>query len=251
MTAPIYVPSKGRPESITAQRLEEEGLRYVLAVPRDEVRDYESNFPHTDILVTPAGIGPSRQAIREWSAQEGEPWHWQIDDDMKAFFSRDKNGHMASVEWKVALDAMEQEVARHPTVVLAGPQFRQFAWSGPDLVYNIHPRNVLYISADAKAEFWPYVKEDLDFALQALTRGQDVIRFNAWAMSSPHMSTTKGGCWEDYQNGALADSSRRLMAKWGPDVMSLRDNGEYLANVVKWKRFRRDVPIRGDLSFLP
>lgn len=245
MVATIYVPSKGRAgRSSTAEKLLEQGIDFILAVPAGERLEYDRAYPDVDILVTPPGIGPTREAIRRFAIAEGQRWHWQIDDDITNFYERQDDVQVRQGNWKPALVGMQDVAMRHPSVTLAGPQFRQFAWQGPDWIYNVSIRNALLIRDDADGAFWQYVKEDLDFALQLLHHGQDTIRFNRWSMSSPQMGTSAGGCAEDYEAGALSASSKLLMARWGQGYMTLsEDRRGYLANRVKWSRFRREVPM--------
>lgn len=244
---PVYVPSKGRAgQSATLTSMSRDGVSASVLVPDAEASSYRAAHPdHNVIGTTMEGIGPTRQEILRQARVDGHPYIWLIDDDITGMFWR-WSGKFHSAPWPDALGWMAKEVGSWPTVAVAGPNHRQYAWSGPEHVANRGLRDVVLLKTDGPWDYWPFYLEDLDICLQALSAGSHTLRFNTVAYSAPGMGTLPGGCYDGYQAGALEDARRALHDRWeqlAPGLLSmlLHPKG-YIQTKVKWNAF--STPIR-------
>lgn len=241
----IGVPSKGRAgKSATLAALRNRS-DVVLAVPPEEASAYLDAYAQAVVIhpVAP-GIGHARQRLLEFAREQGTGPFWMLDDDITGAFERDEqtrllrptsiNEIIGSMEWQMA--ALASEISG---LALAGPNFRHRAWSGPEMEWNKHLRNFVWVNPDAPIDYWPHLKEDLDVVLQALTKGWSTLLWNAYAFDSPQMGTSAGGCRDDYDAGKLDVACQALVEKW-PGLVDLRLDGKTgrLTNRVNWKAVR-------------
>lgn len=221
-----------------------EELPFTVFVHQSEEDAYRTEYPNATIVTHDlTGIGVIREAML--TLARSKPFAWMVDDDVRNLFER-TDGKLRRVTWRVALDRMEAEVASDwPTVALAGPSARQYAWSGPDRFFNRHVPQVVLINTAAPIDYWPHLLEDIDVVLQALTAGWHTLRWNVWAYEVPQMGTVKGGCWDDYQAGKQEQAMELLLARWrerAPGLVGVRLNKRgYVQTVVRWKDFREPV----------
>lgn len=245
---PVYIPSKGRSGTAsTLASLEDEGSDHVtVVVPPGEVRRYRERYDSPGWAVIRQrghGIQGARQTILDDARSMGHEWIWMLDDDTRAVYFRHGATRFRRTTYAEAFAFMERAVKidHHGIpVMMAGPQFRHRAWSGPDTERDVHLRNFILMAPLAGFDYWPHVKEDLDMVLQVLAAGASTLRFNAVAFDSPTMGTLAGGCSEDYAAGALEEASAALVEKW-PGVVSLRFNEKEgrVENRVNWKAARQ------------
>lgn len=109
-TNTVYIMSKGRPDCITAQNLIKIGYKgdwFIVCGDNDEtIPQYQKNFGIDKILIfnwreyaeaadlmdnfgletKPSGAVPARNAIADISRERSETRHWQLDDDIRAFY---------------------------------------------------------------------------------------------------------------------------------------------------------------------
>ena len=258
---PVYVPSKGRVEtSATLRALESESYPDVrVIVPPAEVDTYAARWKAQSGGTATSGwhvsaqrgtgIQGARQTILEDARWSGDRNVWMLDDDISAVLRRKAlpPGYgFERVTFEQAFDAMVTTVALDgPDLVngyeiaLAGPQFRQYAWSGPDVAVDVHLRNFILLDTAAPIEYPEYLKEDLDVVLQAITKGWHTLRFSSYAFTSPTMGTLDGGCSDDYADGLLEDATARIANRWPGIVTVVHDKKlDKFVNRVNWRKAR-------------
>jgi hypothetical protein len=246
---PVYVPSKGRAgRSSTLSALAAEGTtrRVTVVVPSTEEASYQKEYSALgwQVMTQRArGVQAARQTILDEARALGEEWLWMLDDDTTGVYGRNIEKRFHRISYETAFTFMERVVKidfHGIPVMMAGPQFRHRAWSGPDTERDVHLRNFILVAPLAGFGYWPHVKEDLDMVLQVLTAGASTLRFNAVAFDSPTMGTLEGGCSEDYAAGALEEASAALVEKW-PGIVSLRFNEKQgrVENRVNWRAARQ------------
>jgi len=243
----IGVPSRGRAgKSATLEALR--GRDDVIVVcPPEEFGAYAAAYDFEMIMPDNPGIGIARQALLDHARDFNLGPFWMLDDDITGAFVR-RDDKLVRFDLYEALHSMENWLIDnvmdgYHRVALAGPNFRHRAWSGPDVEWDKHLRNVVWVNPDAPINYWPHLKEDLDVVLQSLLAGWHTIRWNSFAFESPHMGSTEGGCKPDYDAGKLDEACRALVEKY-PDVVSLKldmDTGQ-LTNRVDWRKLRTMVP---------
>jgi hypothetical protein len=175
---PIYIPSKGRPKCLTAKLLS--GLNYYVVVEPQDADAY-AGLPLVVLPANNQGIGYSRNWIKSYSANLGEKYHWQIDDDMKSFCSRvPGKPFVGNISPELALMEAELLVAKYCNIGELGIGCN--AWPPPEdyLSINKQPHQCILINNDTKSNFRSEFNpvEDLDFTLQVLTEGWCTILMN-------------------------------------------------------------------------
>jgi hypothetical protein len=60
------------------------------------------------------------------------------------------------------------------------------------------------------------MKEDRDFAMQGIQKGNGVLRFNKIGISSPVIGTNAGGLQEDYKLKRDELNARKMVNEWFP-----------------------------------
>lgn len=247
---PIYVPSKGRAgKSPVIDRMLAEGARLFVVVTYDDFDVYVAQYgAGLDFIIQDRpGIAGARQAILEHARYAGFDWVWMLDDDTTALHVRDeveRRYGAALAEWGPAMTEMEgwaQFVQGGERLAMAGPAFRQFGWGAESIEPNQHLRNFILLRPDVPADYWPMVKEDLDFTLQLLTSGWQTMRMAHWGFQAPAMGTIVGGCMEDYAAGALIDATYALETRW-PGLVRAVVTGDAQFPVesrVAWARLRK------------
>ena len=107
---PIYIVSKGRPDSrLTSKALEEMGVDYSIVVEEQEFDDYAAVIDEKKIIILDKkyqrdyetfdklrdskskGPGPARNFVWDHSIESGAKWHWVMDDNLRGFYRLNKN----------------------------------------------------------------------------------------------------------------------------------------------------------------
>jgi hypothetical protein len=125
VTYPVYIPSKGRANTGTTHKLlTEAGIPYTLVIEPQDVEAYK-NYPATQTLVldkNDAGMDYTRNYIKDHATALGAEYHWQLDDDIKRFVTR-QNGKTYKANAAHALNAVEQTVNLYTNVGVAAPAY--------------------------------------------------------------------------------------------------------------------------------
>ena len=121
---PIFVPSKGRPDSSTARLLAEAGLAFTVVVEPQDERRY-SRWPTVAIERNGQGIA----YVRSWiKANAASDWYWMLDDDITAFYET-ASGRNKRVDAARAIRGAEKFFVQDKSVAQAALEYQQFAWS--------------------------------------------------------------------------------------------------------------------------
>ena len=128
------MPSKGRFESRkTVKALLEMGADFKVVIEPQELECYTKILSKDQILVLPySKPDESRQLVRtrNWikkhSIDEGYLRHWQLDDNIKAFY-RLNNNKRHKVTSPVIFKCIEDFVDRYKNVAMAGMNYMNYA----------------------------------------------------------------------------------------------------------------------------
>lgn len=232
MKYPIYIPSRGRAKTATTPRiLRENGVRFNLVVEPRDFEEYRAEFPEETIrlLVLPANdrnLAFARTFIKRSSQENGEPYHWQLDDNIKGFYLRPEGKNLRSTPFEV-LDPIEVMVDKYKNVALAGPLYTTWAWTkrrkvevnklnASAFLVNNGGRNPIEGDPELfNLEWRPDTIEDVDYSVRVLRLNYVTLLFNRLLIHKPGTSTMKGGCTEIYYaNGGMEARYKRLAEDW-------------------------------------
>lgn len=237
MTAPVYVPSKGRATTATTPRL----VACTLVVEPQDADVYRAHFEN--VLVLPEndqGLAYARNYILSLNTAP----FWMMDDDITGFYQR-LNKRMQRIDGAVAIAQAECLFASKPHIAQGALEYQQFAWSTThdytlngycDVCVWINP---VYASKVASYHADLVPKEDRDFTLQILTAGYRTMRVQAFAFSAPKNGSNAGGLKPVYDTtGAERAGVDRLCAKYpGLVTPQTKPDGRYDAKI-NWRAFK-------------
>ena len=215
---PVFIPSKGRPNCLTAKLMDDSHINYTLVVEPQDADAYAEAYPHADFLILPendAGMWYARQFVLEHCRQEGLTWYWLIDDDIKRFTHNNETSTP-----RAALSYAEGLTNGYSRLAMVGIDFHQFAWS-QKREYSVNKRVAVVVltntTVDANHRPEVPLKGDLDFQLQCLDAGWSTITVHTYAMDTPAMGSTKtGGLSDFYKDNAHVEAAKYLVDFWQP-----------------------------------
>lgn len=247
----IFIPSKGRPKTKTARTLDKCGVKYTIFVePQDEgAYMASSTASSTARLVVidknDMGIGYVRNQILEYARENGIAWFWMLDDDITGFFSYSKEeGKLVKADAGKVLQEALSESLTIPSLLIAGLDFRQFAWSHKGK--SIEDTQVCACVLINVGEGWPlkypeHLMEDRAICLDVISAGYKTIRYTKWAFNTPPMGKGDGGC--QTINNRRAEMKRAvdgLLNKYGRNIIKpvYKDKLGWWDCRINWKAVR-------------
>jgi hypothetical protein len=241
MTAPIYIPSKGRWDTrLTVKALDRLGLDYHVIVEEQEYREYASVIECDRLLVLdPAyqrdydacmelapdqsrGSGPARNFAWDHSICEyGAGWHWIVDDNIR-FFAR-LNANKVHLDYPAAFDEMEAFCGRYSNIGLAGPNYEKFVKHRqvvPPFVLNTRLFSCILVRNDIPFRWRARYNEDLDLSLRVLKAGYCAVQFNAYLQGKVATQTMRGGNTDELYKSGTREKSE-MIVRLHPDCVKL------------------------------
>lgn len=246
---PIFVPSKGRPDSKLLKKLWESGHEFKVFVEPQDLKLYVPLFEDkvVNIEKDDQGITYVRNFIHDYAISQGLAWYWMLDDDIENFY-RIVNKRAVKADLSVLAEAQTYFTGR-PSVAQASLDYQQFAWSSEKpFKKNGYCDVCVCISAERTKSIKyrdfgipKFIKEDRDFTLQILANGYDTIRIEKYAFSCPKNGSNKGGLYETYQtNGKEEQSSKKMVETWGPEICKFHVKPDGRPDVrINWSFFKR------------
>jgi TET-associated glycosyltransferase-like protein len=213
---PIFVPSKGRPQSKLLARLLTEGLRFTAVVEPQDFDAYLAALGPATTLTLPEdnrGLVFSRNHVLSTARERGLAWFWMIDDDI-AKFHRFEGTKGTETTAREALLAAQAEAL--PGVGQIALEYQQFAWSsgGKVKVNSYNDVCVAIRTAVPVAYRAVPLKEDRDLTMQIIRRGYDTRRVTQYAFSCPSVGSNKGGLHDEYAAGRDVAGAAELVRLW-------------------------------------
>jgi hypothetical protein len=244
---PIYVPSKGRPDSFTMQLLEKHLIPYTAVLePQDgfAYRAFSPKYCVQEILPeNDKGIAYVRNYILNLTRGFGHKWFWMLDDDIKGFFLTRDGKTVKSDPKEVLLEAQRVFTNIGKYLGQGALEYQQFAWSAKkdhvlnsycDVAVCINVENTQWVGYRPEME----LKEDRDFTLQILKAGFLTARASKCSFSAPKNGSNKGGLYDAYRSNREAAASQRMVKEW-PKVCTLNTKKDGRPDVkINWKLFK-------------
>jgi len=237
---PIYIPSKGRWESRqTVKALDKLGVPYSVVVESQELGQYAEVIDPARLLVLPfsnMGLIAARNWILRHAISTGAKRHWQLDDNLKAFFRFNRN-LKTPVSDGTIFCCMEDFVDRYTNVVIAGPNYFMFA-ARKSKVAPYTPNTRVYscslVRNDIPFRWRSKYNDDTDICLCVLKAGLCTVLFNAFLAEKTVTMKLKGGNTPIYQGDGRLEMAKALV-RLHPDVARI---------TWKWGRYQHHVDYR-------
>lgn len=237
---PVYVASRGRPDSTTLRLLRREGILHIAVVEPHERRDYLAAGASNATLASLPESGQGLAYVRQWildHAAEHTDWYWMLDDDITALYVA---GHGKTIKTTIGTGLLlaERSLEELEPWGQAGLEYQQYAWSKTNgYTVNGYCDVAVAIKTDTPAVFRPEagLKVDRDFTLQVLASGRRTIRLSSVAFAAPTIGSNQGGLFDEYAAGRERRDSEWMEQEW-PDVarVVVKPNGRTDA-AINWK----------------
>lgn len=247
---PVYVPSRGRTNSLTCRFLRRDKVPFYLVVQPQDYDEYAKNFGPDGILVLPftdleRGLVRARNWIKEHATANGFARHWQLDDNIRELH-RYHRGKRIACDAGVALRVVEDFADRYENVAIAGLNYSMFATGHdklPPFYLNVHVYSCTLVLNETPYWWRGRYNDDTDLCLQVLSGGWCTVLVNAFTAQKMATMKIKGGNTEIYQGSGRLQMSRELERRWPRVVETKRRFGRPQHVIVKqWRYF--DTPLK-------
>lgn len=252
---PIYIPTKGRFESRkTVKALLEMGAEFKVVIEPQEEELYLTILPKEFILVLPFSKPTDHSmlvTVRNWiknhSISEGHKRHWQLDDNIKAFY-RMNNNKRNKVLSPVIFRCIEDFVDRYKNIAMAGMNYMNYAIPDgrPPYFLNSRVYSMSLVNNELPYEWRGIYNDDTDICLRMLKDGYCTINFNAFSGDKDATMITKGGNTPIYTTGDLRSNFVDSLIEQHPDVVKKVWRFERWHHEVNYKPFKNNKLIRND-----
>lgn len=253
---PVYVISKGRADTrLTAKALDYLRVPYHIVIEPQEYDEYARVISTNKILVLPfsnlgQGSIPARNWVWENSIENGDDWHWILDDNIREFYRMHANTRIR-VNSGTIFKAAEDFVNRYENVAQAGFQYSSFGIGGmatnKPFLLNTRIYSCILLRNDLGYRWRGRYNEDTDLSLRMLKDGWCTILFYAFLANKQTTMTMTGGNTEDLYKLDNEDG-RLLMAqslqKQHPDVVTITRKWGRWQHKVNYKPFKANRLIK-------
>ncbi len=249
---PIYIPSKGRPNSPTARCFMKYGVDFRIGVEPQDEEAYRKNFGDKVLVLPFSNLGkgsiPSRNFGREWSESLGAKRHWDIDDNICNFY-RWFNSHRDRVSPAIALSACEDFTDAYSNIAISGLEYAMFATPTSKFVpyaLNTKVYSCTLVNNELPFKWRGRYNEDTDLCLQALTAGYCTVLIKQFLSDKMATMTMKGGNSDElYKNDGRLKMAQELQRNW-QQFVTIKHRFKRPQHVVNWKIFKTQLILKPD-----
>jgi len=213
-----FIPTKGRVKTKTYKLFLDAGIDVIHFIEPKEFDLYD--VPNkVSILKNDMGIAYVRNFMLEYAKKNNHEWVIMCDDDVD-HFGVYNNGNIkkdANIWHEI-----KQKVEKLP-FELIGINYRQLAWT-EKTNYSINKRFVeVCVLFNINRIKWVYrsefnMKEDRDFSMQTIQKGNGILRFNKYFYNCPDVGTNPGGLQEEYKSKKDEETAFKMCREWNPFV---------------------------------
>jgi glycosyltransferase involved in cell wall biosynthesis len=210
----VCIPSKNRADTQTYKLFEGSGIRVYHFVEPQEIDSYP--MPNkVSIEQNNQGISYVRNFILDWARENNHEWILMCDDDIKHFGIY--NGKSVKTDANIWHEILAK--AQALPFEMVGIQYRQHAWHEKK-PFSINKSFVeVCVLINAFKCKWRYendIKEDRDFVLQTIAKGNGILKLNRYFYDAPVVGTNAGGLQELYANKKDGIAAEKFVRKWHP-----------------------------------
>ena len=243
----IYVPSKGRPDCITANQLKKYKINFNIVIEPQDYNNYKNNWSNLLVLgKNDQGISYARQSIINYAKMNKQKWIWMIDDDITEWWYRKDNQGCIKADISFLKD-IENNILKHPDKNRIG-QFGLYhcVWACkkncniPFISQNVGLVQVVGFNLDnINIEYDQSLDgmEDQDFTLRLLKNGIITLRYNCFSFKTFGKGSNKGGLYHFYKNNPIFETIKRFYKKHFNEnikIVSWKVKDEKL--IINWKK---------------
>jgi hypothetical protein len=210
----VCIPSKGRTNTQTHKLFDKAGIKAYHFIEPQEIKSY--SVPNKiNIEKNNQGISYVRNFILDWAKANDHEWIIMCDDDVQDFGIY--NGKTIKTDANIWHEIFEK--ARLLPFELIGIQYRQHAWHEKK-PFSINKSFVeVCVLINAFKCKWRYendLKEDRDFVLQTIAKGNGILKLNRFYFGAPTVGTNAGGLQELYKQKKDSIAAENFVRKWHP-----------------------------------
>lgn len=220
------IPTKGRPNTNTYVRFEQAGIKCYHFL---EPQEYKSSpLPNkVSIKQNDRGVSYARNFILEWAKANNQEWIVMCDDDVNQFgyYKNNQDNKVGAVIWH----DIKRKAERLP-FELYGVNLRQHAWyEKKDYTINKSFVEVCLLMHVPRIH-WHYrsqfdLKEDRDFVLQTIKKGNGIIKFHKHYYNCPAVGSNAGGLQGAYASQRDKEAAIKMCYEYAPHAkMHRKDN---------------------------
>ena len=244
----FYIPSKNRSDSIITHKvLLQLGItNYKVVVEPQNKEAYSTVFAPDNLVVmdkNDQGIAYARNYIKNYSKQNGETHHWQLDDDIKSLYYIWGQSGKERMKDSFAFTTVETLMIKYPRLGISGFSHAAFA-AFQKKKYNFSKQCcTVFCVNNSKAATWdPETIEDTDYSLQILYAGDCTLLFNCFCYNIPKQLSQKGGNTEAFAEGALYKRQLKLQEKYpGMFQLEIKNGISRVKPSRIWSQFKHQL----------
>lgn len=258
---PIYIPTKGRFESRkTVKALLAMDAEFRVVIEPQEKELYESILDSSQILILPyskpnesSQLVRTRNWIKEHSIKEGFKRHWQLDDNIKAFY-RMNNNKRNKVNSPVIFRCVEDFSDRYSNVAMSGLNYMNFAIPDgrPPYFLNSRVYSMSLVNNELDYKWRGIYNDDTDICLRMLKDGYCTLNFNAFSGDKDATMVTAGGNTPIYTQGDKRSGFVDSLIEQHPELVKKVWRFDRWHHVVNYSPFKRNrLKLKHEMNISP
>lgn len=257
---PIYIITYKRWDSrLTVKALEKLKVPYYLVVDDFDYDSYAAVVDEKKILVLPkkyrenydmfwkddskkTGSGPARNFVWDHSVENGDEYHWIMDDNIDMFL-RLYHNRKYPVSSGTIFRVMEDFVLRYENIALAGPNYDYFCPAHsklPPVVFNTRIFSCLLIKNDIPFRWRGRYNEDVDLSIRVLKSGLCTVQFNAFMQGKTPTQQLKGGNMTEFYAKEGTYKKSKMLYDMHPDITKITWRFGRCHHLVDYRQFRKN-----------
>jgi|TARA_R100000501_G_C2604054_1_gene100338 hypothetical protein len=254
---PIYIISKGRwDRRQTSRTLESMGVPYKIVVEPLEYDNYANVIDEDKIICLPSNFSEQEKGsipVRNWvwkhSIENGDDWHWILDDNIESV-ERFNNNMKIKCETGTPFYVIEDFVLRYENISQAGMNYALFCPANEarsPIKLNTRIYSCILIRNDTHYKWRGRYNEDTDLSLRMLKDGWCTVLFNAFLIGKRATMTQGGGNTNTiYNTGDNRKEFAESLQNQHPDIVYVTWKFNRWHHQVNYKPFRKNRLVRKD-----
>jgi hypothetical protein len=252
---PIYIISKGRwQRRQTSKTLDAMNIPYKIVIEPQEYEQYSSVIDPKKILTLPfSNLGQGSIPARNWvwnhSKEQGNEYHWILDDNIEAI-QRFNNNMKIKCSSGTPFHVIEDFVLRYENIAQAGMNYSIFCpdtEGRPPIILNTRIYSCILIKNNINFCWRGKYNEDTDLSLRILKNNLVTVLFNAFLIEKRATLTQDGGNTNTiYNTGDERLEFAQSLANQHPDCVKVTRKFNRWHHHVDYTKFKSNKPIRKD-----